>query len=47
MSKVREILAHDHASLLSPDADARVRTLFAELPQGDCVAPKGWERAAT
>lgn len=46
MKKVREILTRDHASLLSPDADARVRAIFPELPQGDCVAPKGWEQVA-
>lgn len=44
MKKVREILTHDHASLLAPDADARVRAIFPDLPQGDCIAPKGWER---
>lgn len=41
--KVREILTRDHASLLAPDADARVRAIFPELPKGDCAAPKGWE----
>lgn len=46
MKKVREILTCDHASLLSPEADARVRTIFPDLPLGDCVAPKGWEQVA-
>jgi trimethylamine--corrinoid protein Co-methyltransferase len=44
LKKVREILTRDHASLLASDADARVRAIFPDLPQGDCVAPKGWER---
>ena len=44
MNKVREILTRDHASLLDADADARARKIFPDLPKGDCVAPKGWER---
>jgi len=46
MRKVREILTRDHASLLSPDADARIRALFPDLPAGECIAPKGWEKQA-
>ncbi len=44
LKKAREILSRHHASLLSPDADARVRAAFADLPSGECVAPKGWEK---
>ncbi len=44
LNKVRDILSRDHASLLSPDAAARVRAVFADLPSGECVSPKGWTR---
>ena len=43
--KVREILTRDHASLLAPDADARVRAIFPDLPKGDCAAPEAWRKA--
>jgi trimethylamine--corrinoid protein Co-methyltransferase len=50
LRRVREILTMEHASLISPDAEARVRKIFADLPAGDCVPPKEWakdtERAA-
>ncbi len=44
MKKVREILTHDHPSLISPDVDARIRAAFPDLPAGDCVAPEGWKQ---
>jgi trimethylamine--corrinoid protein Co-methyltransferase len=46
MNKVREILTHDHPSLISPDVDARIRATFPDLPAGDCVPPKEWARQA-
>lgn len=42
MRKVREILTADHASLITPDAEARVRRVFADLPSGDFAPPKEW-----
>lgn len=44
MRRVREIIARDHPSLISPDAEARVRAVFPDLPPGDCVAPKLQQR---
>ena len=42
MNRVREILTHDHPSLISPDVDVRVRAAFPDLPAGNCVPPKEW-----
>lgn len=44
LAKVREILMRDHSSLISPDAEKRVRAVFPELPKGDCVAPDAWKK---
>lgn len=38
LKRVRELFAHDHASLLDEDAEARIRAVFAELPLGECRA---------
>ena len=44
LRKVREILTADHPSLISPDAEARIRAIFPDLPAGDCVSPKEWAK---
>ncbi len=44
MNKAREILTRDHASLISPEADARILAAFPGLPAGDCIAPKEWKQ---
>jgi trimethylamine---corrinoid protein Co-methyltransferase len=38
LKRVRELFVHDHASMLDKDAESRIRTVFAELPAGDCKA---------
>ena len=42
LNKVREILTHDYESFVSPEQDARVRAVFADLPKGIAEVPKGW-----
>lgn len=44
LKKVREIMTRDHSSLVSPDAEKRVRAIFPELPKGDCIAPEAWRK---
>jgi trimethylamine--corrinoid protein Co-methyltransferase len=44
--KVQEILTHNHASLISPDEEARVRAVFADLPSGECKPPREWSKIA-
>ena len=36
LRKAFDILAHDHASLLSQEEEVRLRTVFASLPRGEC-----------
>ncbi len=45
MNKARDLLSRDHASLVSPDADARIRAAFPDLPPGDLAIPKEWSAA--
>lgn len=42
MRKVRDILTQTHPSLLSSDADTRVRAAFTDLPTGDAKPYVGW-----
>ncbi|HZQ08574.1 MAG TPA: trimethylamine methyltransferase family protein [Anaerolineae bacterium] len=38
LKRVRELFAHDHASLLDTDADTQIRVTFQNLPRGECLA---------
>lgn len=38
LKRVRELFSRDHPSLLDQAADARIRAVFAELPDGECKA---------
>ena len=43
LKRVREILASDHPSFISPELDAKIRAAFPDLPNGDCVLPAEWK----
>lgn len=43
LKRVREILASDHPSFISPELDAKIRATFPDLPNGDCVLPAEWK----
>lgn len=43
LKRVRELFSTDHASLLDADADARIRAVFAALPDGECKALRAEE----
>ena len=45
LNKVREILTRDYPSFISPDEDARVRAVFADLPKGNVEPPEAWKKA--
>jgi trimethylamine:corrinoid methyltransferase-like protein len=47
LRRARELLAHDHPALLEPDAEARIRAAFVELPRGECHALTADERQRT
>lgn len=36
LKRVRELFSTDHASLLDAEAEARIRAVFGELPNGEC-----------
>lgn len=38
LKRVRELFATDHPALLDTDADARIRAVFGDLPNGECHA---------
>ncbi len=44
VKRVREILTHDHPSLISPELDAKIRAAFPDLPPGECVVPEAWKK---
>lgn len=42
MKRVRELMATNATSLISPDVDARIRAQFTGLVDGDLEIPQGW-----